>query len=52
MFALVFHPHKSEIQDLKAIAIDRDYNPSIIDAVLFKLQHPCSVHPNLFYSQY
>ena len=28
---------KSEIQYLKAIALDRCYNPSIVDKALFKL---------------
>ena len=30
----------SKIQYLKAIALDRDYNPSIVDKTLFKLQNP------------
>ena len=30
----------SEIQYLKAIALDRGYNPSIVDKALFKLQNP------------
>lgn len=37
-----FHSLNSDIQYLKAIAIDRDYNPPIIDIAIFKLQHPHS----------
>lgn len=36
------HSLNSEIQFLKAIAIDIGYNPSIIDTTLFKLLHPQS----------
>ena len=35
----------SEIQYLKTIALERDYNPSIINKDLFKLQNPCLSHP-------
>ena len=34
----------SEIQYLKAIALDRGYNPSIVDKALFKLQNPRTSH--------
>ena len=30
----------SEIQYLKAIALDRGFNPSIVDKALFKSQNP------------
>ena len=36
----------SEIQYLKAIAFVRDYNPSIVDKALFKLQNPRLLHPS------
>ena len=39
----------SEIQYLKAIAVDRGYNPSIVNKALFKLQNSClplSSHSN------
>lgn len=41
-----FRSLKSVIKYLKAIAIDRDYNPSIIDSVLHKLQQPSSPKSN------
>ena len=36
----------SEIQYLNAIALDRSYNPSIVDKALFKLQNPRMSHPS------
>ena len=39
-----------EIQYLKAIALDRAYNPSIVDKVLFKLRNPRLLHPSHFNS--
>ena len=36
----------SEIQYLKVIALDRGYNPSIVDKALFKLQNPRLSHPS------
>lgn len=37
------HWLNSELQYLKAVAIDRGYDPSIVHSALFKLQHPpCS----------
>ena len=37
--------HNSEIQYLKAIALDRCYNPSIADKAIFKFQIPRLSHP-------
>ena len=36
----------TEIQYVNAIALDRGYNPSIVDKALFKLQNPCISHPS------
>ena len=36
----------SEIKYLKKFALDRDYNPSIVDKALFKLQNLCISHPS------
>ena len=36
----------SEIQYLKAIALDRGYNPSIVDKALFKLQNLRLLYPS------
>ena len=36
----------NEIQYLKAIALDRGYNPSTVDKALFKLQNPYTSHPS------
>ena len=36
----------SEIQYLKAIALNRGCNPSIVDKALFKIQNPRTSHPS------
>ena len=40
------NPINSEIQYLKAILLDRGYNPSIVDKALFKF-HPPHSNPNI-----